>query len=138
MADVPTVSGKAPAEPGDKPASGVLQAVPVTIIGTMADTVPKTGTIATTPGAQQPNLVVTVITPLAAILIRFANSYLTMLVGLVTAGMASDIIPATDFVHLVGACAKLSLAGAGLGLLKDCVTIFGRLEQRFPLSSGSV
>ena len=88
--------------------------------------------------AGQPNLVLTVVTPLAAILIRFGNNYLTMLVGLISAGMISDVLPAMEFWSLVRACAQLSIAGAGLNALKDIVTIFGKLEGRFPLSTGSV
>lgn len=113
-----------------------IEPVAVTVIGT-GDGGLKTGTTAITPG-KQPNLLVTAISPAVAILIRFVNAYLTILVGLVAAGMTSDVIPAEDFAHLVLACAKLSIAGAGLGLLKDCLTIFGNLEKKFPLLSGSV
>jgi hypothetical protein len=96
-----------------------------------------TGTKATTPD-HQPNLVVRVINPLVALAVRFAYAYLTMLVGLVAAGQTSDIIPAKDFVDLVLACAKLSVAGAGFGLLKDCLTLFSQLEKKYPLATGSV
>jgi len=98
----------------------------------------ETGLTATTPGTNQPNLLVTVISPLVAVSIRFANTYLTILVGLVSAGLVSDVIPHADFLSLVATCASLSVAGAGVGLLKDCVTIFSRLETRYPLLSGNV
>jgi hypothetical protein len=114
--------------------------IPVTVVGTATrggGAPLTTGTTATTPD-QQPNLAITVIKPIVAIGVRFLNGYLTMLVGLVSAGMATNIIPAAGFVSLVAACAKLSFAGAGLGALKDCVTIFGRLEGKFPLATGSV
>lgn len=97
-----------------------------------------TGTIATTPLTHQPNLVAIVVSPLLAILIRFGNNYLTILVGLIGAAMVSDVIPYTDFVNLVTKCAGLSVAGAGFSALKDMVTIFGRLETKFPLLTGSV
>lgn len=61
-----------------------------------------------------------------------------MLVGLLSAGMTTNLIPSSDFIHLVFKCATLSLAGAALGLLKDIVTIFGKLEQKYPLGTGSV
>lgn len=121
-----------------KSATFDLPPVAVTVIGTKSDAIPAPGTVAVTPKETQPNLIVNVVTPLAAILIRFVNAYLTMLVGLVSAGMATNIIPAQDFGQLVLACAKLSVAGAGLGLLKDLVTVFGKLEQKFPLLTGSV
>ena len=111
-----------------------IDPVTVTVIGT--DGLHK-DTVATTPGLQ-PNLIITVIGPVLAIVIRFGNLFLTTLVGLVSAGMVSDVIPAGDFAQLVLACAKLSVSVAGLGAIKDTVTIFGRLEQKFPLSTGSV
>ena len=110
--------------------------VAVTLIGTAADA-PLSGTVAVTPGTQ-PNLLVTLISPAVAILVRFLHAYLTTLVGLVAAGMTTDAIPAASFTALVWKCATLSLAGAGLGLLRDCVTIFGRLESKYPLATGNV
>ena len=119
-----------------------LEPVSVTVIGTGAVTggpAPMTtGTVATTPAPSQPNLLVTVISPFMAIAIRFFNSYLTILTGLVAAGMTSTIIPYTDFLDLLGKCAGLSIAGACVGLLKDLVTVFGRLEGKFPLLTGNV
>lgn len=119
-----------------------LPPVAVTVIGqgdVTGGPIPmKTGTVATTAAAHQPNLLVTVISPLAAIGIRFVNTYLTILVGLVAAGMTSDVIPHTDFIALVLKCAGLSVAGSSVGLLKDLVTVFGRLEQKFPLLTGNV
>jgi len=119
-----------------------LPPVAVTVIGhgavTGGPTPMETGTVATTPAVNQPNLLVTVISPLAAVGIRFINTYLTVLSGLVAAGMVSDVIPHTDFLALVIRCAGLSVAGAGVGLLKDLVTVFSRLEQKFPLLTGSV
>lgn len=110
--------------------------VTVTMIGTGDGSIQK-DTIATTPGAQ-PNLIITVVGPFRAILIRFLNAYFTMLVGLVGAGLTTNVIPASDFWHLVLSCAQLSIAGAGLGALKDVVTVFGKLETKYPLSTGSV
>lgn len=119
-----------------------LDHVKVTVIGagpvTGGPQPLQTGTIAVTPAPHQPNLVTIVVSPLVAIVIRFANTYLTVLVGLVAAGMTSDVIPYTDFFNLISKCAGLSIAGAGLGLLKDLVTIFGKLEGKFPLLTGSV
>lgn len=109
----------------------------VTMIGGTGDggAVSKT-VVATPPG--HPDLLVTVVSPLMALVIRFVNSYLTILVGLVAAGMTSDVIPYADFIDLLTRCAGLSIAGAGLGFLKDVVTIFGRLEGKFPLLTGNV
>jgi hypothetical protein len=96
------------------------------------------GTIAATPGVTMPNVAVTVITPITAIVVRFINAFLTTLVGLVTAGATTNIIPANDFYHLVLKCAGLSVAGAGIDAMKNILTIFSKLESKFPLSTGSV
>lgn len=106
-----------------------IQPVQAVIIGTGDGTVKQ---VIETP-AGQPDLIVTYIGPVLAILVRFVNTFLTILVGLVSAGMTTNIIPAHDFVELVWKCAQLSVAGAGFGLLKDLVTVFGKLEQKFPL-----
>jgi hypothetical protein len=96
------------------------------------------GTTALTPGATQPNVLITVITPLTAIMVRFVNAFLTTLVGLVTAGATTNIIPASDFYHLVLKCAGLSVAGAGIDAMKNILTIFTKLEAKYPLSTGNV
>jgi len=46
-----------------------------------------TGTEAITVGSHEPNLVVTVVAPLRAVAIRFANVFLVQFVGLLIAGM---------------------------------------------------
>lgn len=96
------------------------------------------GTIATTPGENQPNIVITVVKPITALAVRFAHNYVTALVALITAGMTSEAIPASNFGHLVLECAGLAFAGAAVMVLKDLVTIFGRLEEQFPLLTGKV
>lgn len=95
------------------------------------------GTVVATPD-HQPNLVVQVVTPIAAIAVRFVNTFLTSLIGILTGAMATNVITATDFLHLVYKCAGLSIAGAVIGAIKDCVTIFGKLESKFPLGTGSI
>ena len=116
-----------------------IQPVPVTIIGTMADSVPTTGTIATTPRPDQPNLIVQVVTPIMAILVRFGNTFCVSLAGsLMAGGLTAKVMPHTDFVGLVGPSAFLAACIAGVGLIKDSATVFSGLEKKFPLSSGSV
>ena len=107
----------------------------VAIVGT-GDGGIQPGT-AITPGTS-PNIIISVITPIVAILIRLANNYLTALVGLIVVGMTSDVIPYADFVGLVTMSAQLSIAPAGVAFLKDLITVFGKLEHRYPLATGSV
>jgi hypothetical protein len=134
----PKVTETTAPEAGDKPVAAAMAPVPVTIIGTMADTIPSSGTIAVTPGAQQPNLVVRAITPLVAILIRFVNVYLGMVVGLLGTAATSNAITAPDFGHLLLKCAGLAVGGSVVLLLKDVVTVLGNLERKYPLATGSI
>lgn len=115
-----------------------VEPVIVSMIGTGDGGHLPTGTIATTPGEHQPNVIVRVVTPIAALGIRFANAYVTTLVGLLTVGVTTDALPAADFAHLVVKCASLSLAGPGVALGKDLITILGRLERKYPLLTGNV
>jgi hypothetical protein len=118
-----------------------VEPVQVAVIGTGDGSRLTTGVEAKTEGSHEPNIVVTVVGPLFAILIRFANAYLTTLVGLLTAGVTpagGKILYTSDFYHLVLTCASLALAGPGLAFFKDLVTVFGRLESKYPLLTGSV
>ena len=117
-----------------------LEPVHVTMIGTgpASGQYLPSGTVATTPQPGQPNIVLNVVNPLVAVLVRFTNTFLVTLFGLITASAATNAIPASDFGHLVLKCAGLLIAGAGIGLIKDLITVFGQLEKRFPLLTGNV
>ncbi len=123
---------------GEKIIAGPVEPVKVSIVGTGDGGLPASGTIATTPGSHNPNLIVEVISPVVALLVRFGNVYVGNLVGLLAAAKTSDIITATDFWHLFLKCASLAVAGAVVLSLKDIVTIFAGLEKKFPLGTGSV
>jgi len=101
--------------------------------------------IATTAAAHQPNLLVTVISPIMALVVRFAFQFTTSIVSFLSLKMVPagsnevlQAIHAVDFVTLLYTAAGLSLAPAGYDLLKNLVTIFGRLEQKYPLLTGNV
>lgn len=116
-----------------------VEPVVVSVVGTGDGTRLPSGTVAETRGVATPNVVVKVITPFVALGVRFLNAYLTTLVGLITAGLVGkDVLPAADFVALLVICAKLSLAGPVVDLIKNAVTILGRLEGKYPLLTGSV
>lgn len=129
--------------------SAPLPPVPVTVIGTGAITggpAPMTtGTVATTAAAHQPNLLVTVISPVVAITVRFGFQFLTSMLSFLSLKMVPSggnevlqAIHAVDFGTLLYTAAGLSLAPAGYDLIKNLITIFGRLEQKFPLMTGNV
>jgi len=112
--------------------------IQVTVLGTEDVSLSRrTPTVAQTPD-HLPNVTVRVIPPLVAIAVRFANAYVTALVGLVTVGVTTSALPAPDFVHLVIKCASLALAGPAVSLGKDLITILGKLEQKYPLGTGSI
>lgn len=99
------------------------------------------GTIAPTPGQATPNVRFKVVPVAMALFVRFGNAYFTTLVGIVTAGMTpygADIMPTSNFVDLLAKASMLAIAGPTVALLKDLVTIFGKLEGKFPLLTGNV
>lgn len=133
MADEPKMNPPTPVPP-----------VTVTVIGAedrRSTDVPLTsGTVATTPD-HLPNVVVNVVQPAAAIAVRFVNLYLTTLVGLLVAAMTpvgGKLLYTKDFWHMILLCGSLAFPGAFLGFLKDLITVFGRLEGKYPLATGSI
>jgi hypothetical protein len=120
----------------EKPVTELLPPVPITVVSS-ASNIPAE---VVTP-ANQPNIRLNVIAPAVAIFVRFLHSFFTALVGLVIAGLTPEggrLLYTSDFYHLVVTCASLAIPAAGVGLLKDLVTVFGRLEGKYPLFSGSV
>lgn len=115
-----------------------VEPVTVGIIGTGDGSRLPDGMQIETPGSHQPNVLINVVTPVAAIAVRFINTFLTGLLGILTGAMATNVIEASDFLHLVYKCAGLAVAGAGMGFIKDCITIFGKLETKYPLQTGSI
>lgn len=123
----------------DNLSTAPIEPVAVTIIGTGDGSVPITsGTVATTPGKQQANLAITVVSPLMALSVRFVHTYLGSVITLLTAGMTSSAIPAADFWHLVLRCASLAFAGAAILSMKDILTVLSGLEKKWPLMTGNV
>jgi len=94
-----------------------------------------------TPGSATPNLVVQVVPVALALVVRFGNAYVTTLVGIASAMMTpygQDMIPSGDFADVLSKAALLAISGPTVALLKDLVTIFGKLEGKFPLMTGNV
>ncbi len=84
----------------------------------------------------QPDVVVTVITPIVAILIRASKAYLQTLLGLLAAGglgMASNTLPAGDFLHTFKVCAGLSVASGVMSLLTNISVLLTALGDKFPI-----
>jgi hypothetical protein len=88
-----------------------------------------------TPGGHA-DILITVITPLVAILIRAAKAYLQTLVGLLSAaglGMASTTLPPGDFIHTLGVCAGLSIAAGVMSLLTNILFLLTELGDKIPI-----
>ena len=107
----------------------IAASVPVAIIGVDGNKAIPDGTIAQTPGAA-PNATFSVISPIVAILVRAANLFIVSLL----AALGTNAITPMSFKT----AAMIALSTTGLGALKDCATIFGKLEGKFPLASGSI
>lgn len=100
--------------------------------------------------AGQPNASIQVVGPLVALFVRFGHLYFLTLSGIIGGAITAHalagsdttqqqlLIHYADFGDLVWKSAQLSLAVPGVGLIKDLVTIFGKLEQRFPFLTGNV
>lgn len=131
--------------PAPPPQTMVLQPTVATVIGSLGDNVPTTGTVAISPGAHQPNVIMNIVTPTMAITVRFLRMFLTSVMGFLTLSMVPTggsqvmtAIHALDFYHLVLTAVGVSLAPAVLDLGRNLVTVLGRLEQKYPLATGSI
>ena len=88
------------------------------------------GTIHTPHG--QPNITITVVAPLLAIIIRSSRVFLNTLLGLLSAQMVTDTIPANDFKELFFKCAGLSVAAGCVAALTSAASLLTKLEEKFP------
>ena len=111
-----------------------MDSIKVSTIGNTGDG--KQITVVT--DGNDPNYVVSIFTPVAALVIRYIHIWLTVFSALLAAGMTTDLLPARDFLTLCETCAKLSISGATVDLIKNLITIFGKLEGKYPIVTGSV
>lgn len=115
-----------------KDVTTAMPPVQAMVIGTGTGTGGPTHQLVETPEGQ-PDVVVRYITPFVAILVSAIYSFLVVLTSTMTAGMTTNIIPASDFLDLLTKSATVSVAGAGLDILKNLVTLFTTLKQKFPI-----
>jgi hypothetical protein len=98
----------------------------------------RTGTIAETPG-NQPNLLINVVGPIVAVAVRAANTFLETSLSVATlAGLGTKVFAAGDFHTVFMASVIAGATAAGLATVKNLITIFGRLEGKYPLLTGSI
>ncbi len=127
----------------DKTVQTPIPPVVVTMVGTGTgdgggSPIPS-GTTLKTPD-HQPNVIIRVVAPIWAILVRAGYTFSTALVSALTVGglTGEKILPHADFVELLHSAIFLASVTTGLGALKDVATVFSGLEKKFPLASGSV
>lgn len=119
--------------------------VVVTVITTGdASRLPST-TEAKTEGAHMPDFIVQAFSPTRALAVRFGYMYFFTLNGFLAPKMlpaSSDpviaAIQAADFFHLFQTGCLIALVPAVGSLLKDIGVVFTRLQQKYPLLTGSV
>lgn len=94
-------------------------------------------TIAKT-GVTMPDIAVTVMSPVAVVLVRALRVYLQTLVGLLGTGalasdfLPSDLLPAGDFAHALKVAAGMSLGPAFVCAAQNAIELLGRLDERLP------
>jgi len=124
-------------DPGTPPVT--MEAVTIIGTGTGDGSPLKTGDVAQTPD-HLPNLVIRVISPVIAIVVRAVVAFLTAATGVLTAaGLGGGKIFGAIDLHgilvlagWVGVCAAIPITG------KNLLTIFLGLEKKFPLWTGTI
>lgn len=116
-----------------------VQPVTVAIIGTGDGSRLPSGTIAETPGKHEPNIIVKVVLPIVALLVRFGYDWCVSFSGsMLAGGVTTKVLPHTDLESMLSGAIILATSIAGVGAVKNAATIFSGLEKKFPLASGSV
>lgn len=93
------------------------------------------GMIAQTPDSH-PNVRFTVIGPARALTIRFIHTFLVSLFGSPIA--ISVTTPFSGFRHLIVTAIVSALSIAVVDLGKNLITIFSKLEAKYPVATGNV
>lgn len=81
----------------------------------------------------RPNVIITYIGPVLGIFARAVATFVGSVVGLLTAGSTTSIIPAHDFKDLLMKCAGLSIGVTVVGAAKDIAALFTWIGNKFPL-----
>lgn len=131
---------------GDKTTeSRTVEPVVVTVIATGDASKLPAKIEATTEGAHFPDFIVRSFPPVRALAVRFGYMYFFTLNGFLAPKFlpASDdtiinAIQSTDFLHLLRTGCLIALVPAVGSLVKDIGVVFTRLQQKYPLLTGSV
>jgi len=113
-----------------KPTVVVVPSTSMTLTGGTGD-----GGVIQTP-AGQPNIIIKPVSPLVIIAVRAARVFGQTMLGIVTAGPVTGLIPAHDFGHLMVTAASLSVGSAVICILQNGVELLGRFDQSHPTLAG--
>lgn len=110
----------------------------VTPVAAPGATALASGTVGETP-IGQPNILLNVVNPFIAILVRFAHVFLVTIlaqIGVVLSGEGAStaVVP----MLVLKSAAIAALWAGGVETVKNLITIFTGLEQKFPLGTGSI
>lgn len=105
--------------------------VTAVVVGGTGNGETKTQNVVTPAG--QPDIKVVVVPTALALLVRFFDTFLTVVVGVLGVGGVTDVIPFTDFRDLLYKGAVTGFVAGSVGLIKDLAAVVGKLKQRFPL-----
>lgn len=121
------------------PGFSPFEPLPVTVIGVRTEgtgAVIPNGQVITTPD-HQPNLVVQVIRPSVAVLVRAGNVFLNTLLGGLGLTIAGTQVQSLAWASWKGALV-IAASAAIVNTIQSLVTIFGDLEKKHPLLTGSI
>ena len=98
------------------------------------------GTLLPTPGTANPNVVMVVVPVLLALAVRAGHMFFSTFVATISAAGASSALGGPDVLSRIDLETAVMVAGSAVLVdgAKNCLTIFARLETKFPLMTGSV
>ncbi len=71
--------------------------------------------------------------PLVIVIVRASRVFLQTLLGLLTAGtVVPQLLPASDWLHLLYKCASLSVAATGICVIQNLIELLGKFDQSHP------
>lgn len=98
------------------------------------------GTLLPTPGTQNANVVMVVVPVVVALAVRAGHMFFSTFVATISAAGASSALGGPDILSSIDWATAAYVAGSAVAVdfAKNCLTIFARLETKFPLITGSV
>lgn len=94
------------------------------------------GETAKTPG-KLPDVFIQAVSPLKNVVIRALRTFIQTVLGILSASMvAPKLLPAGDFLHLLGVAASLSVAATVISVLQNALELLAKMDQTNPVLRG--